>query len=512
MATNLLMGIDVGTFSSKGVLCTRNGEILAEHQEEHGLSVPHPGWAEHDADEIWWKDVCAISNALLGKAKVTSERVAALAISALGPDLVPLDEQGKALRPAILYGVDVRSMEEIEALNGKFGADEMAELAGMYLTSQAIGPKILWLKNKEPDVFQKTKYLCSASTFIVYRLTGEYVLDIHSASHFNPLFDNRKLEWSDRYAEYIVANKALPRLGWGHEIAGEVTLKAAQETGLKVGTPVTIGTIDAISEAVSVGVLRPGDMMMMYGTTTFFVLVTDQYTPSKTTWLTAYAFPGLYDVEAGMATSGALTRWFRDNFALKEKAEEAAGGPSAYGVLTREAEDIPPGSEGLIILPYFSGERTPLNDPLARGMIIGLSMAHHRGHIYRAILEAQAYGAAHIMETMQAAGARSKRAVAVGGGTKSELLLQIVTDIPGIEQEFPEKTSGACFGDAFLAGLGIGLLTMNDLEKDWVRIAKRFVPDPVSKAAYEAYYQIYKDLYPHTKEDMHKLARLGMKE
>jgi xylulokinase len=303
----------------------------------------------------------------------------------------------------------------------------------------------------------------------------------------------------------------MPRLGWGHEIAGEVTPEAAIETGLKAGTPVTIGTIDAISEAVSVGVLHPGDLMMMYGTTTFFVLVTDEYTPSETMWLTAYAFPGLYDVEAGMATSGALTRWFRDNFARKEKAEQEAGGSSAYAILTREAEDIPPGSEGLVILPYFSGERTPLNDPMARGVIAGLSMAHNRGHLYRAILEAQAYGAAHIMETMRAAGAKSKRAIAVGGGTKSELLLQIVTDITGIEQELPEKTIGACYGNAFLAGLGTGLLPFEDLEKNWVRIAKRFVPDAASKATYEEFYLIYKDLYPHTKEDMHKLAKLGMK-
>ncbi|MFN2302140.1 MAG: FGGY-family carbohydrate kinase, partial [Anaerolineales bacterium] len=341
--------------------------------------------------------------------------------------------------------------------------------------------------------------------------TGEYVLDIHSASHFNPLFDNRKLEWSDQFSEYIIGDKKLPRLGWGHEIAGEVTPEAEIETGLKAGTPVTIGTIDAISEAISVGVLHPGDLMMMYGTTTFFVLVTDEYTPSETMWLTAFAFPGLYDVEAGMATSGALTRWFRDNFARKEKAEQEAGSSSAYAILTREAEEIPPGSEGLVILPYFSGERTPLNDPKARGVIAGLSMAHNRGHLYRAILEAQAYGAAHIMETMRAAGAKSKRAVAVGGGTKSELLLQIVTDITGIEQELPEKTIGACYGNAFLAGLGTDLLAFEDLEKNWVRIAKRFVPDAASKGIYEEFYQIYKDLYPHTKEDMHKLAKLGMK-
>ncbi len=256
--------------------------------------------------------------------------------------------------------------------------------------------------------------------------------------------------------------------------------------------------------------MQPGDLMMMYGTTTFFILILDKLVaPNETLWHTPYAFPGLYDFEAGMATTGALTRWFRDNFAQQEMAAEKAGGPSAYAVLTKEAEAVPPGCEGLVILPYFSGERTPLNDPQARGVIAGLSLAHGRGHLYRAIQEAIAFGVAHNMEAMQAAGAQLRRAVAVGGGTKSELLLQIVSDVTGIEQELPAQTIGAAYGDAFLAGLATGLVQMQDLESQWVRIARRFVPDPQRRELYQEYYRIYRDLYPHTKEDMHALAELG---
>jgi xylulokinase len=216
-------------------------------------------------------------------------------------------------------------------------------------------------------------------------------------------------------------------------------------------------------------------------------------------------------MEAGMATSGALTRWFRDQFARQEKIEQDAGGLNAYSVLNKEAEAISPGSEGLIVLPYFSGERTPLNDPMARGVIAGLSMAHSRGHVYRAIIEAQAYGVAHIMETMREAGAVSKRAVAVGGGTKSELLLQLVTDITGIEQELPERTIGASYGDAFLAGLATGHVQMESLEQDWVKIAKRFIPDEKNREVYLEYYDLYKGLYPQTRGTMHALAHLGQK-
>lgn len=510
MTKQLLMGIDVGTYGSKGVLCSSEAEVIAKHQVEHGLSVPRPGWAEHDADEVWWKDLCTISHALLDEANVTGDDVAAIGVSGLGPDVVPLDAQGRALRPAILYGVDVRSAQEIADLNDQFGAEAMAELGGMYLTSQAIGPKILWIRRNEPEVFAQTRYLCSCSTFLVYRLSGEYVLDQHSASLFNPLYDIHNLAWSDRYADAIVAGIPLPRQAWPGEVVGTVTSQAAKETGLRPGTPVTAGTIDAISEAVSVGVMQPGDLMMMYGTTTFFILILDSLVaPEETLWHTPYAFPGLYDFEAGMATTGALTRWFRDNFAQREMAAEKAGGPNAYAVLTREAEAVPPGCEGLVILPYFSGERTPLNDPQARGLIAGLSLAHGRGHLFRAILEAIAYGVAHNMEAMQAAGANPHRAVAVGGGTKSELLLQIVSDVTGIEQELPAQAIGAAYGDAFLAGLATELVPMSALDAQWVRAARRFEPDAKRQALYAEYYGIYQDLYPHTKEDIHALAELG---
>jgi xylulokinase len=505
----LLMGIDVGTYSSKGVLCSPAGEVLAESQREHGLSIPHPGWAEHDADGVWWEDVCAISRALMASAGVSGDDVAAAAVSALGADLVPLNARGRALRPAILYGIDTRSSAEIAELNQRFGPNEMFDLGGTTLSSQSVGPKILWLRRNEPDVYGQTRYLCSASSFLVYRLSGEYVLDYPTASFFVPLFDMRSLSWSGRYADPIVSQIPLPRLAWPGERIGQVTPQAARQTGLRPGTPVTTGTIDALSEAISVGVLEPGDLMMMYGTTTCLLLVLEDPVPSETMWLMPFAFPGRYDLAAGMATTGALTRWFRDCFAQQECAAQASGGPNAYAVLTEEAEDVPPGSSGLVILPYFSGERTPLNDPDARGVIAGLSLAHGRGHLYRAILEATAYGVAHNLEVMCAAGAHPRRAVAVGGGAQSELLLQIVSDVTGIEQNLPAQTIGASYGDAFLAGLAVGLLSPSDLASEWVRIVQRIQPDAGRGEIYKEYYRIYRDLYPHTVGELHALARLG---
>src|ERR671920_2514092 len=257
----------------------------------------------------------------------------------------------------------------------------------MALTSQAIGPKILWIQNREPDVYAAAHMILGSSSYMVYRLTGEYVMDYHTASYYNPLFDLRNLRWDARFAGPIVELERLPKLLWSDQIAGAVTPAAAAETGLKVGTPVTAGTIDAAAEAVSVGVVNPGDLMVMYGTTMFFIQVTNRPTPDPRMWSCGFCFPGQYAIAGGMSSTGALTRWFRDQFGQSELAAETAGGPNAYAALADLAASIPPGSQGLVCLPYLSGERTPINDPLARGIYAGLTLSHTRAHLYRASLE-----------------------------------------------------------------------------------------------------------------------------
>jgi xylulokinase len=504
----LLMGIDVGTYSSKGVLCTAQGGILAEQQLEHRLSVPQAGWAEQDADQTWYADICSISKSLLIKASRTGKDVAVLAVSALGPDLVALDADFKPLRPAILYGIDTRATAEIAWLDEHFGSMEMAKQSGMLLTSSAIGPKILWLKNHEPGTFKKTRYLCSGSSYLVLRLTGEYILDRHSASHYNPLFDICTLEWSDTFAAPLEGNYQLPRLIWAQEMAGTLTDRAAREMGLQPGIPVTAGTVDSIAEAISIGAIHPGDLAVTFGTTTYFVQVMDKSSFNETMWHSAYFRPGLYLMEGGTSATGGMTRWFRDNFARKDMEAEQAGGENAYAGLTKEAAQVPPGSQGLIVLPYLSGERTPINDPMARGVIYGLTLAHVRGHIYRAVLEATAYAVAHNLEVLRAAGSMPQRIIGVGGMTRSPLFMQIVSDVTGVELLLPEKTIGACYGDCFLAGLAAGLFDLDDLEIRWVKPAASYQPNDDSHQKYQPVYRAYKELYLLSKDSMHRLAEL----
>ncbi|GAC1474231.1 MAG: FGGY-family carbohydrate kinase [Chloroflexota bacterium] len=512
MTRQLLMGVDIGTYSLKGVLTTADGAVIAQHTIEHTMEIPRPGWAEHDPERIWWGEFAAIARRLLANSGCSSEDVAGVAVSAIGPCMLPVDAHGRALRPGVLYGIDTRAGKEIDDLNRRYGADAIYHAGGSYLTTQAVGPKILWLKRHEPDIYDATAFFHSASDYIVLRLTGEHVMDAYTASSYTPLFDVKTGTWSDEFAGEIVQRTRLPRVLRATEIAGEVTARAAEETGLARGTPVTVGTVDAVAEAVSIGAIRTGDLMCMYGTTTFFILATDVPISHPSMWGVSHALPGLFGVAAGMSTTGALTRWFVDNL-----ARELAGDPivdrNPYEILAAEAAEVSPGSMGLLVLPYFSGERTPINDAQARGVIAGLTLAHDRGHVYRALLEGTAYGIAHNLEVLQEAGGTPRRIVAVGGGAKNNTWLQIVSDVSGMLQQVPAQTMGASYGDAFLAGLATGVIAdLEVLDTSWIKIERTVEPNRETHALYQEYYELYLRLYRETADMQHRLAQLGERD
>jgi xylulokinase len=489
--TSLVLGIDIGTSSSKGVLTTSEGEIIVSSEKSHELSLPLPGWAEHDAERIWWGDFVSLCKELLQQAH---QPIEAVCVSGIGPCFLPADERGNPLRPAILYGIDTRATREIEDLTREFGAERILARGGSPLTSQSIGPKLLWLRRNEPEIWQRTRQLLMASSFIVERLTGQYVLDHHSASQCDPLYDIHENRWIEEWAAEVAPGLELPQLLWPSQIAGYVTEAASALAGLPAGIPVATGTIDAWSEALSVGVSEPGDLMLMYGTTMFLVEVQREVLIHPSLWSTVGVFAGTHTLAAGMATSGALTAWFR----------QITGNPP-YEDLLAEAQQVAPGSDGLVVLPYFAGERTPLFDPQARGIVCGLTLRHGRGHIYRALLEATAYGIRHILEVMREAGGDIKRLVVVGGGTKGGIWTQIVSDVIGLSQDIPEKTIGASYGDAFLAALAAGLVQQ---DASWNPITARVQPDNVTRARYNELYEIYRQLYPATIKQVHALATI----
>lgn len=503
MSGSLLLGVDIGTASTKGVLCAPDGTVLATAIVEHETSFPHPGWAEHDADALWWAEVVAVTRQLTSGPHHASE-VGAVAVSAIGPCMLPVSADGKPLRPAVLYGIDTRATAEGEWLTGRIGADAIVALSGMALNSQTMGPKIRWLRNHEPELHASTAMIHSASDYVTFKLTGEHVMDLHTASYFAPLFNIETLAWDDRYANLVINLDQLPRLGHATDIAGGVTARASAETGLPAGTPVTFGTIDAAAEAISVGVLAPGDTMAMYGSTMFFLGTVVNPRPDARMWTVAHPLPGRRTVTAGLATAGLLTTWFRD------VTLSATDRNNAYAQLIADATASPPGADGVICLPYFAGERTPIHDPEARGIFAGLTLRHTRAHLFRAVLEGIAFAARHNLEVMRQMNAPPGRLVAVGGGTKNPLWVQVTSDITGVPQEIPERTIGASLGDAFMAGLGSGIVPdLSALSRDWVRIVDRIEPDPDHAERYDQMYALYLDLYGQTRETMHRLGTLA---
>jgi xylulokinase len=503
---SLLLGVDIGTSSSKGVLCAPDGTILAQAAIAHATSFPRPGWAEHDADATWWGELVAITRQLLS-GDYRGADVGAVAVSAIGPCMLPLDAAGRPLRPGVLYGIDSRAMAEIAWLEGRYGAEAMFAINGMALTAQAVGPKILWLRRNEPELFARTTMIHSASDYLVYRLTGEHVIDRHTASYVVPVFDVRRLDWDTSFGDEIVGLDRLPRLLDATEIAGEVTPAAAEATGLVAGTPVTAGTIDAAAEAISVGVVDPGDMMVMYGSTLFLIDLVPEPTPDPRMWTAAYCLPGRHAVTGSLTTAGLLLQWFRDELGGPEVAAEREGGEAAWAALARLAAGADPGSDGLLCLPYFAGERTPLNDPDARGVFAGLSLRHTRAHLARAVLEGIGHGFRQNLEVMAEMGAAPARLVAVGGGTRNPVWLQVMSDISGMPQVLPETTIGASYGDALLAGLATGIVPGLDAAREtWVRARTVIEPDPALAAMYDAHHEVFTRLYPATRDAIHGLS------
>ncbi len=506
MSNRFLVGVDIGTYSSKGVLVKTDGTVVASHTVPHGMDMPKPGYFEHDADQVWWHDFVVITKNLLSSSGIDPKQILGIGTSAIGSCVLPIDENGKPLRPGILYGIDTRASTEIEYLERELGKHEIFRTSGSHLSSQASGPKVLWIRNHEPEIYQKTRWFLTSEAYLVHKLTGKASIDIYTAGGYAPLYDVRSREWISEAAELITPLERLPKAYWSYEIVGEVTAEAAQETGLAEGTPVVAGTTDAAAEAVSAGVAEFGDMMLMFGSSIFFIMKTAELIKTQSFWSSNFLEEGSFAFLGGMSTSGSLTTWFRDQLAHYEIEKEKEGGENAYAVLASLASASPIGSNGLIALPYFEGERTPLHDPKAKGVWFGLSLKHTKGDIYRAILEGVAFGIRHNVEVMGEEGVQPARILAVGGGTKNPLWLQIVADVCNIDLVVPEQQIGASYGDAFLAATGVGLFKDLSEIKQWVRIKETIHPNLESRKLYEINYQIFRDLYASTKHIMHRLS------
>jgi xylulokinase len=505
-----LLGLDVGTTNTKAILINGEGEEAARAERKHEVQFSSGGRVEQDAEKVWWAEFISIARELLDSSGISPADIAGIGISSMGANLTAIDENGSALRPGILYGVDTRANKEIDYMNETAGPQKILEVGAMALSSQSVGPKILWIKNNEPEVYRRTRSFLTTNGFIVRKLTGRNCMDSSSAAFYGPFYDYRLNRWDEGMCGLFgVEREKLPEMVDAHEVIGEVTAEAAAECGLKAGTPVIAGSIDTYAEAVGGGAVEPGEVFTVYGSTMSMLANAEKITPEPVLWTTPHYPPELFTLIGSMSTSGNLITWFFDRIAEPDQSDSGRFG-EVLEQYNREAEKIAPGSEGLMVLPYFSGERTPINDPHARGVVAGLTLSHNRYHIYRALLEAIAFGFKHHLDLFTERNINVTRIISSGGGVKNRLWAQIISDVSG----FPQKcvdTGGytAPLGNCIMAGYAVGLFDVSRAKEDFpFRLTREIRPDMKKKDEYDKLFPLYRDLYLDTADTVHNLARL----
>jgi len=480
MAASALLGVDLGTSSVKGVAFDLTGRALASREVRSGYTIPRPGWAEADAD-AWWRAVCGILRELTQT--VGTRRVAAVGITGQAPTLLLVDRDGEPVGNAILW-LDVRSEAEVAPMAARVGA-ESERASGNRLHPYYLGPKLAWVRQHAAERLDQASALLQSHSYPVMRLTGARVTDFSSASLCAPLYDARRRAWSPEVlARLDIPADLLPELRPAHDVAGTVTPAAAAETGLGAGTPVVVGGADFAASALAAGVTEPGEAALMLGTAGNLIL---PFTHAEfdTRFINSHHAGCDRYLALGSTLCGAVQEWFR--------AVAAPGVP--HDILDGEAASVPIGSDGVQLLPYLQGERSPVWDAGARGAFVGLSLAHGRGHLYRAVLEAVAVSFRHCAEVGGERGLAFHEVVAVNGGARSRLWRQILADALGVDLLYLPDHPGAPAGAAILAGIGTGVLSGVDAAKRWRPPVMRHVPDEAAGAVYRRLLSARKELY-----------------
>jgi xylulokinase len=494
----VFLGIDVSTTASKALLIDEKGEVLGTASHAHTLQTSKPLWSEQDPKE-WWQAVSASIHAALEKAGIGGEVISAVGLTGQMHGLVLLDEAGEVLRPAILWN-DGRTQSQCDEIHARVGKEKFIQVTGNIALTGFTAPKILWVKENEPEVYSRARHVLLPKDYIRYRLTGEYAMDKADGSG-TVLFDLRARCWSEEVlAALDIPGKWMPPTFEGPEFTGKVTAEAAAATGLKSGTPVAAGGGDQAAQAVGVGAVKPGVVSLAVGTSgvVFATTPTALIEPEGRLHAFCHAVPGMWHFMGVMLSAAGSLQWYRDTLAPGVSFDD----------LLLEAESVPAGSEGLQFLPYLSGERTPYADPLARGAWIGLTLRHARGHLTRAVLEGVSYGLKDGFALIQNAGLGEIRQIrASGGGVKSVLWRQILASILEAELVTVNTTEGAAFGSALLAGVGAGAWKDVPTACDQIiKITNITSPDPSQVEAYRKAYPRYRQLYQSLKPSFEQMA------
>ncbi len=494
MSENLLMGIDVGTSACKVAVFREDGSVLAQTAKPCPVAYPHPGWAEQDPRD-WWKAVTQ------GIREVLSDGVNPADIRAIGVDgqswaAVPVDEKGEVLSSTPIW-LDTRSREICERIKNKVGEERIFSLSGNDFLPGYSTPKMLWLQENNPQIFRRTDRFLQSNSYIVFMLTGVMSQDV-SQGYGIHFFDMEHLSWNGDLAEELgLSLDLMPEIYPCDALVGEVTKEASELTGLCAGTPVAAGGLDAACGTLGAGVYQVGETQEQGGQAGGMSICLDRPLAHKKLILSPHVVPGKWLLQGGTTGGGGTLRWFK----------EQLGFGLSFDDLTREAENIPPGSEGVVFLPYMAGERSPIWDPDARGVFYGLSFDKTRGHLIRAILEGTAFSLEHNLRTAREAGAEVQVLNAMGGASNSRLWTQIKADVTGKTIRVSPSDTATTLGAAMLAGVGCGLYRdYEEAVKKTVTVTRVHEPDRKNHQIYEKCMELYLELYEDLKGTFKKFA------
>ena len=493
---SVVLGIDASTTATKAILVDEAGVVRGIGTAEYAFSVPRPLWSEQEP-RLWWDGTVAAIRAVLASTGMSGADVAAIGLTGQMHGAVLLNSAGEVLRPAILWN-DQRTGAECDAIRRAVGPERLIAITGNNALTGFTAPKLVWVRDHEPDVWRRIAHVLLPKDYVRFRMTGDYAVDKADGAG-TLLFDLAARDWSAEVLAALAIDPAwMPRTWEGPEITGVVSAEAAELTGLRPGTPVVAGGGDQAANAVGVGAVVAGRMALSLGTSGVVFATTERplFEPVGRVHAFCHAVPGRWHMMSVMLSAAGSLRWLRD----------AIAPDASFGDLVAQAAEVPAGSGGLWFLPYLSGERSPHPDPLARGAFVGLTLAHDRRHLTRAVLEGVAFGLRDGLDLMVGAGMPAPDQIrASGGGTASALWCQILADVLHAEIATVNTTEGAAYGAGLLAAVGAGWYArVEDAASALVTATPVAAPGPDAPRYAEAH-AIYRDLYPALAPSFHRM-------
>lgn len=501
MMKQLLLGIDIGTSACKLALFEPDGGLAAQGGGEYEVFYPRPGWAEQDPRD-WWNAVCQGIRSMLADAAVNPADIAGIGVDGQSWSAIPVDERGEVLCNTPIW-MDTRASEICGELKEKLDEKRIFDLCGNPLEPAYTLPKILWYQRHRPELYPAIRKILQSNSYIGYRLTGAMTTDL-SQGYGLHCFDMHEGRWDTALCAQLGIDPAmLPELVPSHQVIGRVTERAAAETGLREGTPVVAGGLDAACGTLGAGVVRPGETQEQGGQAGGMSICMDCFQADRRLILGYHVVPGLWLLQGGTVGGGGVVRWFEKEFCAAERDDAAKNGTNAFFEMDREAAAVPPGSGGLVFLPYLAGERSPIWDPQAKGVFYGVDFSKTRSHFIRASMEGVAFSLRHNLETAEQAGAGIRVLRAMGGAANSRLWTQMKADVTGKVIEVPASDTATTLGAAILAGVGVGVYrSFEEAVAGTVTIRRTHTPDMEAHKRYEDAYRTYLALYPALKQSL----------